>query len=405
MIKNYFILNHFNLNSLLNLNFLIKFNFYYLTTPLNIMKSESKNNKPENVTSKNAKLLFKEIDTYLEKYDDCISDADKYTYNDPFRNNPTLDNFQIFDYNISETEEEIYFAYQSESEYFSRKRSAKFYYNDNEFETHSSYEEEEINTSNASSDELYGTKYSTLRKFEESENEDNENEDEDNENNDEDNEDEDEINNIENKNNSDSDNKLNQDEIISNFTDLDQIFLKKFYKRVTTNKKQLNKTFLNFLFDFNLKPQSFNLLPDELPLIDLLKINQLRLISTKNINSSIGIITLKSSGINNFFTLINENGNVLVSLSGGIFKNVKKIKEKKSLNIVRHLGQLMSYYAYKCNFNYIFLKLKLTTIQIRSILKNFYQGFIILFKLYIFKILLDRPIIRNGIKYKKLPRK
>ena len=89
------------------------------------------------------------------------------------------------------------------------------------------------------------------------------------------------------------------------------------------------------------------------------------------------------------------------SYSAGIFKDIKRIKEKRSLHIVRQLGQLISYNVYRCNFNYIFLNVRLDSIKIRSILKSFKEGFFIIFKLIIFK----RPIIRNGIKLKKLPRK
>lgn len=65
----------------------------------------------------------------------------------------------------------------------------------------------------------------------------------------------------------------------------------------------------------------------------------------------------------------------------------------------------MSYQTYKCNFKYIFLNIRLNSLKLRSILKNFYQGFIFIFRLYIYKILFKRPVIRNGVKLKKLPRK
>ena len=40
-----------------------------------------------------------------------------------------------------------------------------------------------------------------------------------------------------------------------------------------------------------------------------------------------------------------------------------------------------------------------------NLLKSFKEGFFVIFKLNIFKIIFKRPIIRNGIKLKKLPRK
>ena len=43
-------------------------------------------------------------------------------------------------------------------------------------------------------------------------------------------------------------------------------------------------------------------------------------------------------------------------------------------------------------------------ILIKDILKSFKEGFFIIFKLNIFKLLFKRPIIRNGITLKKLPR-
>jgi hypothetical protein len=84
---------------------------------------------------------------------------------------------------------------------------------------------------------------------------------------------------------------------------------------------------------------------------------------------------------------------------------VKKIKEKKSIHIIRQLGQLISYNVYKCNFKYIFLNIRLDSLKIRSILRSFKEGFLLMYKLYIFKILFKRPVIRNGIKSKKLARK
>jgi hypothetical protein len=88
-----------------------------------------------------------------------------------------------------------------------------------------------------------------------------------------------------------------------------------------------------------------------------------------------------------------------------MFKEIKRIKEKKSIHIVRQLGQLVSYNTYKCNFKYLFLNIRLDTYRIRSILRNFKEGFFLLFKLKIFKIIFKRPITRNGVTLKKLPRK
>lgn len=190
---------------------------------------------------------------------------------------------------------------------------------------------------------------------------------------------------------------------ISRTYNLKTLLIKYFIKKKLINK--FNKKLFNFLNKFDLKSNLFKLLPDNLPLINLLKINKLNIINLKNIISSIGLISIKSTGINTFCTLTNEIGNVIITYSGGIFKDVKKIKEKKSLNIIRQLGQLISYQTYKCNFKYIFFKIDLISIKIRSILKNFYQGFIFMFKLYVYKLLIKRSIIRNGIKQKKLPRK
>jgi len=152
------------------------------------------------------------------------------------------------------------------------------------------------------------------------------------------------------------------------------------------------------------KISKFNFIPDDLPLIELLKTG-FKFLKLDKLNNIFGFVYIKSSGINVFCTLTTAEGNVMSSYSSGIFKEVKRIKEKKSIHIVRQLGQLISYNAYKSNFKYLFLNIRLDSYRIRSILKNFKEGFSMMFKLNIFKIVFKRPIIRNGITLKKLPRK
>jgi len=130
------------------------------------------------------------------------------------------------------------------------------------------------------------------------------------------------------------------------------------------------------------------------------KNNTIMNINTKNIINYYGIISIKSSGINTFVTLTNSLGNVILSLSAGMFNDIKKVKDKKSLNIIRTFGELIAYKTYKCNFKYIFFNIRLDSLKLRSIIRNFYEGFIINHKFIIYKINFYRPITRNGVKKK-----
>lgn len=88
-----------------------------------------------------------------------------------------------------------------------------------------------------------------------------------------------------------------------------------------------------------------------------------------------------------------------------MLKDVRKIKDKKSLNAVRILAQIMAYKINLYSFSYFFINLRLDSLRLRTIFKNFYEGFILNYKIVISRIIIKRPIIRNGVKLKKLPRK
>jgi len=193
---------------------------------------------------------------------------------------------------------------------------------------------------------------------------------------------------------------------------LKKLFTQKIYRflklKSILNKNLNFKNFSHKMFRFLIKPpisNEFKFLPDSLPFLKSLKTVKTQNFKMDNLINYYGYIYLKSSGINTFATLTNSKGEVISAYSAGIFKDVKRIKEKRSIHIVRQLGQLISYNTYKCNFNYIFLNIRLDSLKIRSIIKNFKEGFFLMFKLNIFKIIFKRPVIRNGVKLKKLPRK
>lgn len=88
-----------------------------------------------------------------------------------------------------------------------------------------------------------------------------------------------------------------------------------------------------------------------------------------------------------------------------MFKDVRRIKQKRSIHLVRQLSQIMCYFTYKCNFNYLLLNIRLDSLKMRSILRSFKYSFRKICKLKFYKIIFKRPVIRNGVKLKKLPRK
>lgn len=98
------------------------------------------------------------------------------------------------------------------------------------------------------------------------------------------------------------------------FTKSKRIYIKKKFKFI--------KLFNNI--NLNKQNNTLNILPENLPFLDLLKSNKVITLNLKNIINSFGYIYIKFSGINTFITLTNNKGNVFILFQGVSSKMLKK---------------------------------------------------------------------------------
>lgn len=114
----------------------------------------------------------------------------------------------------------------------------------------------------------------------------------------------------------------------------------------------------------------------------------------------------KNSMYNIFMTLIVLPNNLTIgNYSGGHFNILSKRRDRGSINSLKSMSKLISLKIYQSNLSFIIFCPRLFTRNNKRLIKTIFYSFKILNRSPITKIYLYRPVIRNGIKAKKIPRK
>lgn len=114
----------------------------------------------------------------------------------------------------------------------------------------------------------------------------------------------------------------------------------------------------------------------------------------------------KNSMYNIFMTLIVLPINLTIgNYSGGHFNILSKRRDRGSINSLKSMAKLISLKIYQSNLSFIIFCPRLFTINNKRLIKTIFYSFKILNRSPITKIYLYRPVIRNGIRAKKIPRK
>ena len=122
--------------------------------------------------------------------------------------------------------------------------------------------------------------------------------------------------------------------------------------------------------------------------------------------NSICKIFFKNSMYNIFMTLIILPLNLtLINYSGGQFNILSKRRDRGSVNSLKSMSKLIALKIYQSNLSFIIFCPRLSTNENKKLIKIIFYSFKILNKSPITKIYLYRPVIRNGIRAKKIPRK
>ena len=109
---------------------------------------------------------------------------------------------------------------------------------------------------------------------------------------------------------------------------------------------------------------------------------------------------------NIFMTLIILPLNLtLINYSGGQFNILSKRRDRGSVNSLKSMSKLIALKIYQSNLSFIIFCPRLSTNENKKLIKIIFYSFKILNKSPITKIYLYRPVIRNGIRAKKIPRK
>lgn len=114
----------------------------------------------------------------------------------------------------------------------------------------------------------------------------------------------------------------------------------------------------------------------------------------------------KNSMYNIFMTLIVLPNNLTIgNYSGGHFNILSKRRDRGSINSLKSMAKLISLKIYQSNLSFIIFCPRFFTNNNKRLIKTIFYSFRILNKSPITKIYLYRPVIRNGIRSKKIPRK
>jgi hypothetical protein len=114
----------------------------------------------------------------------------------------------------------------------------------------------------------------------------------------------------------------------------------------------------------------------------------------------------KNSMYNIFMTLVVLPTNLTIgNYSGGHFNILSKRRDRGSINSLKSMAKLISLKIYQSNLSFIIFCPRLFTNNNKRLIKTIFYSFKILNRSPITKIYLYRPVIRNGIRSKKIPRK
>ena len=114
----------------------------------------------------------------------------------------------------------------------------------------------------------------------------------------------------------------------------------------------------------------------------------------------------KNSMYNIFMTLVVLPNNLTIgNYSGGHFNILSKRRDRGSINSLKSMAKLISLKIYQSNLSFIIFCPRLFTNNNKRLIKTIFYSFKILNRSPITKIYLYRPVIRNGIRAKKIPRK
>ena len=184
----------------------------------------------------------------------------------------------------------------------------------------------------------------------------------------------------------------------------------KFFKKSLIKKKQFNLyTFKKLFFRKTLVKRIYELsFKNDLQLknaANILKNNKKFKFLTFPINS-ICKFFFKKSMYNIFMTLVVFPNNLTIgNYSGGHFNILSKRRDRGSINSLKSMSKLISLKIYQSNLSFIIFCPRLFTNQNKRLIKTIFYSFKILNRSPITKIYLYRPVIRNGIRSKKIPRK
>lgn len=176
------------------------------------------------------------------------------------------------------------------------------------------------------------------------------------------------------------------------------------YKNMYTLMSQLK---LNFRYYYRLlkrvkKAKNYNY--DFSYLVNLLKIKQKFQYITNDFLKRCSIY-FKYTGSNMFGTIINSLGQVLYSYSAGTFRNVRTRKEKTTIFIAKQLGELIALRVYKSNaFEISFIPF-INHRKVRSLVKFLSNGFRLIRYFKLSKFFVNRRVMRNGVRLRKIARK
>jgi hypothetical protein len=114
----------------------------------------------------------------------------------------------------------------------------------------------------------------------------------------------------------------------------------------------------------------------------------------------------KNSMYNIFMTLVIFPNNLTIgNYSGGHFNILSKRRDRGSINSLKSMSKVISLKIYQSNLSFIIFCPRLFTNNNKRLIKTIFYSFKILNRSPITKIYLYRPVIRNGIRSKKIPRK
>ena len=188
--------------------------------------------------------------------------------------------------------------------------------------------------------------------------------------------------------------------IINQTINLFKHSLKKKKKMFFFKKLFCKKTLVKRMFELSFKKD--NKLKNS---ISILKDNKKFKFLTFPINS-ICKFFFKNSMYNIFMTLIVLPLNLtIISYSGGHFNILSKRRDRGSINSLKSMSKIIALKIYQSNLSFVIFCPRLSTNNNKRLIKTIFYSFKILNRSPITKIYLYRPVIRNGIRSKKIPRK